>query len=66
METKSIYELQLHEGTWLSFGIFVMRVEGGWIYDCWDSQSDSFKSGTFVPFSNEFQEVKTELESWMR
>jgi len=64
MEEKTIYDLKLHEGIWLPFGVFVMRVAGGWIYDCWDSQLDSFKKGMFIPFSNEFQEIKTHLEPW--
>ena len=54
-DSKSIYTIGLHEGLWLPFGVFIMRVPGGWLYDCWDRNSDNFKQGTFVPFSNEFQ-----------
>ncbi len=59
METeKSIYDLKLHEGVRTQFGIFIMRVPGGWIYDCWDFGRDKYKQGgTFVPFNNEFQRV---------
>jgi len=46
---KTIYELGLHETT-TCFGIVIMRVDSGWIYDCWDIESDKFKQGIFVPF----------------
>jgi hypothetical protein len=51
---KSLYNLGLHEGLQTEFGIFIMKVPGGWLYDCWDIELDRFKTGTFVPFSNEF------------
>ena len=54
MKEKTVYNLKLHEGINLPFGIFVMRVPGGWIYDCWDHEKDSFKQGTFIPYNNEF------------
>lgn len=54
MKTKNLYNLKLHEGFMTDFGIFIMRVPGGWLYDCWDIDIDSFKTGTFVPFSLEF------------
>ena len=58
---KTIYDLKLHESLNTNFGITVIRVPGGWIYDCWDYSSDSFKRGIFVPFDNEFmKEVKNE------
>ncbi len=53
---KSIYKLELHETTITFFGICIMRVPGGWIYDCWDTERDEFKKGIFVPFNNEFQQ----------
>lgn len=53
METN-IYNLDLHETTILNCGVCVMRVPGGWIYDCWDFINDSYKMGTFVPYSREF------------
>lgn len=46
---KTINDLNLHEGLWLPFGIFVMRVEAGWIYDCWNMENDCFKQGIFIP-----------------
>ena len=52
---KTIYNLDLHEGISLPFGIYVLRVASGWIYDCWDYERDCFKQGTFVPFDNTFQ-----------
>ncbi len=56
---KTIYDLELHETLRTDFGICIMRVSGGWIYDCWDLDLDEFKTGTFVPFDNEFQERLT-------
>ena len=56
METKkTIYELELHECLNTTFGICIMRVASGWIYDCWDYEKDCFKTGIFVPFDNKFQ-----------
>jgi hypothetical protein len=52
---KGIYELELHESIETSFGICIMRVPSGWIYDCWDIERDRFKTGVFVPFDNKFQ-----------
>ena len=49
MEEKTIYDLALHESITLPFGPFVMKVPGGWIYDCWDFERDTFKQGMFVP-----------------
>lgn len=58
MESDTIYDLVLHESTVIK-GICIMRVAGGWIYDCWDLDKDVSKQGTYVPFNNEFQkEVK--------
>lgn len=54
---KEIYDLKLHESVRLDNGIVIMRVPGGWIYDCWDCQTDTSKAGTFIPFNNEFQVV---------
>lgn len=55
MSEKSIYELKLHEMTSTSFGMGILRVPGGWIYDCWDYSNDCMKKGTFIPFNNEYQ-----------
>ena len=48
---KDIYKLKLHESL-VTFGICIMRVPSGWIYDCWDLDKDTFKIGIFVPYSN--------------
>lgn len=58
---KSIYQLKLHERINLDFGITIMRVPGGWIYDCWDYDTDQFKTGIFIPFNNEYQVKSQEL-----
>lgn len=50
---KTLYNLELHESLNLPF-VLVLRVPGGWIYDYWDVQTDAFKQGTFVPYSDEF------------
>jgi hypothetical protein len=52
---KTIYELNLHESLNTQFGICIMRVASGWIYDCWDYEKDCFKQGIFVSFDNKFQ-----------
>lgn len=53
---KTIYDLKLHEGITTEFGIFIMRVAGGWIYNCWDFEKDCFINGLFIPLNNEFQQ----------
>jgi len=53
-EKKTIYDLELHETILTKFGIVIMRVAGGWLYDCWDTKFDNFKKGIFVPYNNEF------------
>lgn len=51
---KTIYELGLHEETYVN-GYRVMRVPGGWIYDKYaDSCQDYPYAPIFVPFNNEF------------
>lgn len=62
-QKKTIYDLDLHEGIRLYFGIYVLRVASGWIYDCWDFDTDSFKQGIFVPFDNAFQQNIDEEEN---
>lgn len=52
---KTIYDLKLHECLTTQFGISIMRVASGWIYDCWDYEKDEFKCGLFIPFDNKFQ-----------
>lgn len=54
---KTIYNLELHETLITEFGICIMRVASGWIYDCWDIERDQFKQGIFIPFDNCFQEI---------
>lgn len=61
---KNIYELELHEKVNLPFGISVMRVAGGWVYDCWDFEKDNFKNGTFIPYNNEFQIVEKVVDTF--
>lgn len=51
---KTLYTLELHETLQTKFGICIMRVPGGWLYDCWNTEIDCFKQGTFVPYSGEF------------
>lgn len=58
---KDLYNLKLHE-LLINFGIAIMRVPGGWIYDCWDLEKDMFKKGQFVPFSDEFAPKKANQE----
>ena len=62
MQNKSIYKLELHEITTTSSGVSIMRVPGGWIYDCWDLNNDFFKGGTFVPFTNDLREQDDHAE----
>jgi hypothetical protein len=52
---KTLYTLELHESI-EEFGIIIIRVPGGWLYDAWDMKTDEFKQGIFVPFNNEFQD----------
>ena len=61
---KSIYELKLHEDTTTDFGICIMRVPGGWIYDSWDKEKDCFKKGLFIPYSDEFNPNKENPNPW--
>ena len=51
---QTIYDLDLHETLCTKFGIVIMRVPSGWIYDCWDTEIDNFKTGVFVPYDNRF------------
>ena len=53
--TKTIYNLKLHESLVTKFDICIMRVPGGWLYDCWDIVKDKSQHGTFIPFTREFQ-----------
>lgn len=55
----TLWNLKLHEGIATEFGVFIMRVPGGWIYDCWNFETDSFKKGTFIPFSNDLNPLTT-------
>lgn len=57
---EKIYKLKLHECTNPkdTFGIVIMRVPGGWLYDCWDVEKDCFKQGGyFVPYNNDMARV---------
>lgn len=62
---KNIYELELHESIQLPCGTSIMRVPGGWLYGVWDYEKEQDKSGTFVPFDNEFQKGSTpDFDEW--
>lgn len=51
---KTIFTLELHEILQIKpTGIVIMRVASGWLYDCWDTEKDCFKQGSFVPFADE-------------
>jgi len=55
---KSIYDLKLHEKTYLETGslfIEIIRVAGGWIYSSMD-KGHNLLSSVYVPFHNEFQQ----------
>lgn len=52
---QTLYNLELHETLVTKFGIMIMRVPNGWIYDCWDNENDNFKNGIFVPFDDRFK-----------
>jgi len=58
MKRKTIYDLDLHEDIelhTLTTNIIIMRVPGGWLYDCHDYDKDEFKQGTFIPFNDEYK-----------
>ena len=57
MKEKTIYDLELHEGMFVG-AMWVVRVPFGWIYQCWDMERNQPMTGTFVPFNNEFQDIK--------
>lgn len=52
---KDIYNLKLHESLELKEGIIILRVAGGWIYNCWDYEKQNYIVGNFIPFNDEFQ-----------
>jgi hypothetical protein len=43
--------MELHETVLTSFGVCIMKVHEGLIYDCWDLDKDVFKQGMFVPYT---------------
>ena len=55
---KNLWNMELHETISFPFGIYVMRVPGGWIYDCWDKEKDCFKQGNFIPYNNDLQPIQ--------
>ena len=63
---KTLYNLELHESLSTPFGIVIMRVPGGWLYDCWDTEVDKFKEGTFVPYNDEFKYLDIERNKKVR
>jgi len=58
MDKKTIYELELHECLLLE-DTQITRVAGGWIYRYWDYENkDYYTDSTFVPYNNEFYQIK--------
>ena len=57
MEDQQIYKLKLHETHRTTFGIHIMRVPDGWVYDMWDAEKDCYKTGMFIPYDNDMQIV---------
>ena len=53
---KNIYTMKLHEFMEFEPHLSVVRVPGGWIYR--DGRGEYQPENTFVPFNNEFMEVK--------
>ena len=49
-EANNLYSLQLHEDYITPFGICILKVPGGWIYDYLNFETGSPQRGTFVPF----------------
>lgn len=55
METNNesvdiLHSLRIHEMYYDStLNIYIVAVPGGWIYDCYDSEYDTFKQGIFIP-----------------
>jgi hypothetical protein len=64
--SPDIYSMKLHEVIAITpivngvvFSCYgVMRVPGGWIYQTWDDEIQDYVRQTFVPFNNEFINVK--------
>lgn len=54
---KKLYQMELHETVQAPWGIIIMRVPGGWIYDAWDTEKDEFKNGTFVPYNEYLEQI---------
>jgi hypothetical protein len=46
---KTIHDLKLHEQLKIKEDMYVMRVPGGWIYEC-----ENEITAVFVPWSSEF------------
>ena len=56
---KTIYNLGLHQETYISNNVTIMRVPGGWIYtDKYEYSGNASVSKCFVPFDDEFMETK--------
>jgi len=55
-EIKRLYDMKLHE-QFQHDGFCIQRVPGGWIYTKTDRDH---RSSTFVPFSDEFMEPKSQ------
>lgn len=57
-DDKSIYEIKLHEKTYVDAAVSVRRVPGGWIY-FYKGAGASYTS-CFVPYHKEFYPEKEE------
>ena len=53
---KNLHKMRLHETIRIDQRIKITRVPGGWIYNF-----IGIKTSTFVPFSHEFELVKSEV-----
>lgn len=47
---NNLSKLKLHETVLTDFGIYIMKVESGYLYNCWNTKTDNFINGVFVPF----------------
>ena len=55
---KTIYDLKLHETITVADDMLCTRVPGGWIYEIQKPAANILET-VFVPFNNEFQEIKS-------
>lgn len=64
MDNKNIYELELHESTYIPDAwTTIVRVPGGWIYAIVSDAAGEKSAPVFIPYSREFMETpKAELK----